>query len=47
MEQHKGDVRTIWIRSPVTYDDGVVHSTWPFPGNVMDARTNIQQVAYE
>jgi hypothetical protein len=28
MEQHKGDVRTIWIRSPITYI-GVVHSTWP------------------
>jgi hypothetical protein len=44
MEQHKGDVRTIWIRSPDTYD-GVVHSTWPFPGDVTDACTNIQQVA--
>ena len=28
MEQHKGDVRTIWICSPVTYTS-VVHSTWP------------------
>jgi hypothetical protein len=24
----KGDVRTIWIRSPITYAS-VVHSTWP------------------
>jgi hypothetical protein len=28
MEWHKGDVRIIWIRSPVTYAS-VVHSTWP------------------
>jgi hypothetical protein len=28
MEEHKGDARTIWIRSPITYI-GVVHSTWP------------------
>ena len=28
MEWHKGDVRTIWICSPVTYAS-VVHSTWP------------------
>jgi hypothetical protein len=28
MEWHKGDVRTIWIRSPVTYAS-MVHSTWP------------------
>ena len=28
MEYHKGDVRTLWIRSPVTYAN-VVHSTWP------------------
>ena len=27
MECHKGDVRTIWIRSPVTYIS-VVHSIW-------------------
>ena len=25
MEQHKGDVRTIWIRPPITYAS-VVHS---------------------
>ena len=28
MEQHKGDVRMVWFRSPVTYAS-VVHSTWP------------------
>ena len=28
MELHKGDVRTIRIRSPVTYAS-VAHSTWP------------------
>ena len=28
MEQYKGDVRTTWICSPVTYAS-VVHSTWP------------------
>ena len=28
MESHKGDVRTIWIDSSVTYTI-VVHSTWP------------------
>ena len=25
----------------------MVHSTWPFPGDVADACTNIQQVAKE
>ena len=43
MESHKGVVRTIWKRSPVTYAS-VVHSTW---GNVADACTNIQQVTEE
>ena len=28
IEWHKGDVRTIWICSPITYAS-VVHSTWP------------------
>jgi hypothetical protein len=43
MEYHKGDVRTIRNRSPITYAS-VVHSM-VFPGDVADACTNIQQVA--
>ena len=29
MEYHKGDVRRIWIRSPITYASVVYSTTWP------------------
>jgi hypothetical protein len=46
IEEHKGDVRTIWVHSPITYAS-VAHSTRPSRAMWQTHAPNIQQEAEE